>query len=184
MKFRPAGRSGGMVVELSPKETQELPLLSGERGEPLLVFRLKKILVPLDFSTCSSKALQYALPFARQFKAALILVHAVQLPVAAPEMIFADAPSVADARAELERLAKTIDFAPCHCNVRIGAPATEIIEAAVESGTDLIILSTHGRSGLAHMILGSTAERVVRQAPCPVLVVREKEQDFVTPKSV
>jgi nucleotide-binding universal stress UspA family protein len=63
--------------------------------------------------------------------------------------------------------------------VRDGVPWEEVVTAARESNTDLIILSTHGRTGLSHALLGSVAERVMRHAPCPVLVVRERERDFI-----
>jgi nucleotide-binding universal stress UspA family protein len=63
--------------------------------------------------------------------------------------------------------------------VRLGHPYQEITDAARELKVDLIVISTHGYTGLKHVLLGSTAERIVRHAPCPVLTVREKEQDFV-----
>jgi universal stress protein A len=67
--------------------------------------------------------------------------------------------------------------------LRIGRAPDEIVAVARETGADLIVISTHGRSGLAHVLLGSTAEKVARQAPCPVLIVREKERDFITGNS-
>src|SRR5712691_7067324 len=86
MKFKRTSKSGGLVVELGPKEAQ-LPVKPVERETaPLPVFKLKKILVPVDFSDCSNKALQYAIPFARQFDAELILLHVVQPYVPVPEM--------------------------------------------------------------------------------------------------
>lgn len=63
--------------------------------------------------------------------------------------------------------------------IRYGRPATEILEAS-KFGSDLIIISTHGHTGLKHVLLGSTAEEVVRHANCPVLVVREKQRDFIS----
>jgi universal stress protein A len=65
---------------------------------------------------------------------------------------------------------------------RLGTPYEEIVKVAKEMEVDLIIIATHGYTGLKHFLLGSTAERVVRLAPCPVLVVREEERDFVSQK--
>ena len=72
------------------------------------------------------------------------------------------------------------DQAPTATEVRFGQPVGEITEAALELEIDLIIIATHGRTGLKHMLLGSVAENVVRHAPCPVLVVREREHEFIT----
>jgi len=91
-----------------------------------------------------------------------------------------DAELVQAAKSELHTLRRTVDDeVPSEAVLRVGNPHVEIIEAAEELGIDLIILSTHGRTGLAHVFLGSTAERVVRHAGCPVLIVREHEHEFV-----
>jgi nucleotide-binding universal stress UspA family protein len=186
MKFKPKNKPGGVVVELGPKEAK-LP----ETALPAAVlpaFKLQRILVPVDFSDCSTKALQYAIPFARQFAAELILLHVVQPFVAIPEMPSVDAALVQSqmrgaGKRQLDTLRGTIDDEiPSNTLLRVGSPHVEIINAAKESGIDLIILSTHGRTGLAHVFLGSTAERVVRHAGCPVLVVREQEHEFVASK--
>lgn len=151
-----------------------------------LAFHLKKILVPVDFSKCSRKALQYAIPFARQFQAELTLLHVI------PPVVVLQTPDVGTAQgfiqesteaaqqglAELGRsigdgiLTKTL--------IRNGSPHVEIIDAARELEMDLIILSTHGHTGLSHVLLGATAEKVVRRAGCPVLIVREHEHEFIT----
>ena len=180
MKFKPADKSGGVVVELGPKESQ-LPVVSPEQAPaPLPAFKLKKILVPVDFSDCSRKALRYAIPFARQFDARLILLHVVQPYPRAPQMSTVDAELIQPATDELQTLRRTVEKeVRSETVLRVGNPHVEIIEAAEELGIDLIILSTHGRTGLAHVFLGSTAERVVRHAGCPVLIVREHEHEFV-----
>src|ERR1041384_5100147 len=86
MKFKRTNKSGGVLVELGLKEAQ-LPVKSTDRdAAPLPIFKLKKILVPVDFSDCSNKALQYAIPFAKQFDAELILLHIIQPYVPVPEM--------------------------------------------------------------------------------------------------
>jgi nucleotide-binding universal stress UspA family protein len=173
MKIKPTSKSGGVLVELGPLE-QQIP------EQPAPVFRLKKILVPVDFSDCSKKALQYAIPFARQFGAELVLVHIVQPYPAVPEMAPVDVETIQDGKAEIESLRRGIaKDVPTSGSVRTGAPPTEIARAARELDIDLIIISTHGHTGLTHALLGSTAEKVARYAPCPVLIVRESEREFV-----
>ena len=147
---------------------------------------LKRILVPVDFSPLSKKALQYALRFVEEFNAEMKLVHVVE-PVVPPAfdgwMIAPPVSSTyADGAKKLRRLAssvQTADINPLQSTVRTGLPAHEIVEAAKELDVDLIIIATHGYTGWKHFAIGSTAERVVRAAPCPVLVVREKEHEFV-----
>lgn len=149
---------------------------------------LKKILVPLDFSTCAKKALQYAIPFAKQFEAAIVFLHVipVHFNYAEGEIEFEpDAASGAELQAQVGRkLAALIhdlvpDEIPVDAEVRYGIEAAEIVNEAKKSEVDLIILSTHGRTGRAHSLVGSVAEDVVRLAPCPVLVVRERQHEFV-----
>ena len=186
MKFKPTGKSGGVVVELGPKETQLPTAASLSTPVPLPAFKLKKILVPVDFSDCAKKALQYAIPFARQFDAELTLLHVVQPYLPVPEMTTVDVDLIqremcAAGEKELAALRQTIaSEVSSKTALQVGSPHLEIIAAAKDLGIDLIILSTHGRIGLAHVFLGSTAERVVRHAACPVLVVREHEHEFVT----
>ena len=181
MKFKPTNKIGGVIVELGPQETQLPEEFSAPTSAPPTPFKLKKIFVPVDFSECSKKALQYALPLARQFDAELTLLHVVQPYPAVPEMYPVNVESGRDAEKDLKALRRmTCDAIPSQTLLRVGAPHLEIIQAAKEIGADLIVLSTHGHTGLAHVFLGSTAERVVRHAACPVLVVREREHDFVT----
>ncbi|MBI3849938.1 MAG: universal stress protein [Verrucomicrobia bacterium] len=189
MKFKPTTKSGGVLVELGPKEAQ-LPVTSAEKETAALpVFKLKKILVPVDFSDCSNKALHYAIPFARQFDAELILLHVVQPYVPVPEMPTIDIGLLqSQMRGSGEKELKTLQRkvageVSSEIAVRVGTPYMEIIKAVKELDVDLVILATHGRTGLAHVFLGSTAERVVRHAGCPVLVVRERERDFVATQS-
>ncbi|HTD67470.1 MAG TPA: universal stress protein [Candidatus Limnocylindria bacterium] len=150
---------------------------------PLAEIRLKRILVPVDFSVTSRKALQYAVSFAKQFSAEIILLHVVQPPVYFEGVVIAAYDDTTIREASAKRLSEwrneTASGATVKANVRTGAPYHEIVLTAEETNTDLIIVGTHGRGGLARMLIGSTAERVVRHAPCPVLVVREREHDFV-----
>lgn len=149
-------------------------------------FKLAKILVPVDFSECSKKALAYAVSFARRFKAELVLLHVVEPYAPYPEMTAWDAASLETAsrefgEEELQFLRQSIQT-EIHCStvLKTGNAHREIVDAAKENGVDLI--STHGYTGLSRALLGSTTEQVVRRAGCPVLVVRENEHDFLTTK--
>jgi nucleotide-binding universal stress UspA family protein len=148
-------------------------------------FALKRILVPMDFSDCSRKALSYAAAFAQQFQARLTLLHILEPYVPVPELSIVAPESIEGqmretAERELRAVQQALGEEICAKTVmRTGTPFVEITEAARELGSDLIIISTHGHTGLAHVLLGSTAEKVVRHAPCPVLVVREREHEFV-----
>jgi nucleotide-binding universal stress UspA family protein len=177
MKVKPSDQSGGVAIELSPKESQ-IPL-------PASLFKLKKILAPVDFSECSAKALEYAEAMAKQFDAELILVHVTQQYMPVTELAIVEMTTMLDeARAaEKKNLADLEASIDAHVDsrsiTRSGQPYHEIITAAEELDVDLIVISTHGRTGLAHTFMGSTTERVVRHAKCPVLVVREREHDFL-----
>jgi len=150
------------------------------------VLKLQLVLVPTDFSEPSKKALQYAVAFARQFDAKIALIHVRPMPYYADELHFVPNGLVRDESAEKplrERLASLAATLPdevlAKTLLHIGTPFHEISESAKEIDADLIIISTHGRTGFKHVFLGSTAECVVRHAPCPVLVVREREHEFV-----
>ncbi len=145
--------------------------------------RLKNVLVPLDFTPHSFKSLEYAVTFAAQFGAKLTLVHVLEPQVYTPELIAAiplDPERWAAAEQELEeiRAARIPQGVPVQIDIRTNFALDGILDAARELAADLIITTTHGYTGLKHLLLGSTAENIVRRAPCPVLVVREKERDF------
>ena len=150
--------------------------------------RLKRILVPVDFSPPSRKALPYALSFAAQFGAEIILLHVVEPAIYPTEMGYVPAEietmyhsmhlTTSEKLADLAREQVPASI-PSQTMVRVGAPFQEITLAAQELKVDLIVIATHGYTGLKHVFMGSTAERVVRHAPCPVLTVREGEHDFV-----
>jgi nucleotide-binding universal stress UspA family protein len=150
-------------------------------------FTLKKILVPIDFSECSKKALQYAVPFARQFGASITVLYVAEpIPFAGSEYYDVNVGQVEKQMREggekmLAELVKTElgSAVQTEIVVRLGRAWAEIVAAAESRDIDLIILSTHGHTGLKHVFLGSTAEQVVRRAPCPVLTVREQEHEFV-----
>lgn len=180
MKFKPAERAGGLLVELGPREEQLPPVSAEEKAASLPAFKLKKILVPVDFSSCSKKALAYAIPLARQFAAAVTLLYVVRIYALAPEMGPVDTEDAEEAKRELETWRESnCEGVESNSMLRRGEPHAQIIDVAKALGMDLIVISTHGRSGLARVLMGSTAERVVRHAGCPVLVVREHEHEFV-----
>jgi universal stress protein A len=176
MKVKPAKDSGNVVVELGSHDDQLLA------KSP---FKIKKILVPIDFSDCSKKALQYAVPFARQFSASITLIHVVQVnrftgtDFGAVDLPLLEAGAVKSAEEQLASMARTDVPVPAATVVRSGHPVQEIVDAAGSLEADVIIISTHGRTGLKHVFLGSVAENIVRYAPCPVLVVREHEHEFI-----
>jgi len=150
--------------------------------------QLKQILVPIDFSDASQQALRYARRFAQFFGAEITLLNVVQKTPVAP---FPEVPPYLDyveeyfenAEKSLQALAtaeqKATEPVELRTVIRTGLAAHEIVEAAKELDSDLIVIATHGYTGWKHFCIGSTAERVVRTAPCPVFVVREKEHEFV-----
>jgi len=151
---------------------------------PRRAIQLKNILVPLDFSELSLKSLQYAIPFARHFGAKITLLHVVQAPAYSVDFSYYPPlrpEQIATIEEQLERIRnqKIPAELPVHIIVRENLVFEGILELAREICADLIIATTHGRTGLTHLVMGSTAENIVRRAPCPVLVVRETEHDFV-----
>ena len=152
---------------------------------------LRRILVPTDFSKFSGNALKYGAAFAEKFGSELHLLHIVQdLALFIPEAVLiapATTPPVeqfkAAARAALDRVIQEMNLPGVKIvsDVVEGVPFAEIVRAAREKDVDLIVMGTHGHTGLVHMLLGSVAEKVVRKAPCPVLTVRDPEHEFVHP---
>lgn len=147
--------------------------------------KLRRILVPLDFSGLSRQALWFAVPLARKHHAKISLVHVVQAPVVLTSFpgdgsFIPVGSSIEDlkrpARAHLNKLADRLLPAGLRDRtiVREGNAAFEVVSAARALKADLIVLSTNGRSGLPRVMLGSTAERIVRHAHCPVLTVRRQ----------
>ena len=152
------------------------------------ILHLKKILVPIDFSDPSKKAFQYASRLAEQFDSEIVLLHVMDLlpPIAAMRLTYDARRSSTDqlsaAKKKLRALSSRIRsrrFSAVNSIIRTGHAPNEISKAAKDLDVDLIVIATHGFTGWKHFAIGSTAERVVRSAPCPVLVVREKEHEFV-----
>lgn len=177
MKFRSTLHKVEVAAGPSSGQTAVRPLAAGANAP---AFRLKKILVPVEFSDCSKKALGCAVALARQFEAQLVLLHVVEPYPPVPQMDRVDVESIHEATGKLETLRSTLaEVVASKAVLRTGDPHTEIINLANELGIDLIILSTHGRSRLAHLLLGNTAEKVTRRATCPILIVPEHEHHVV-----
>ena len=142
---------------------------------------VQRILVPVDLSTCAQKAASYAAGFGAQLGAELLLLHVIEAQTVVPNALnvaTADWPQVEEKAllAAEEKLGAFADSLPligidAESAVEIGIPA-EVLAAETRTGDiDLVITSTHGHTGLQHVLLGSTAEKIVRTAACPVLVV-------------
>ena len=150
---------------------------------------LHHVLVPTDFSETSAIALRYGKALAGAFDASLHILHVVQEPFAQPWAVEAYGFSLATLQEEWlreaqARMAKTLSDAEqtklkAKLTTVLGHPVVEILKYAADHAVDLIVLGTHGRGPLGHMVMGSVAERVVRKAPCPVLTVRHPEREFV-----
>jgi len=138
------------------------------------------MLVPTDFSECAELALEEAIALARRLGARMLLLHAYELPALLPGAEGSIALGELDrsiresARAALQERAERVRSAGLEVEVRVeaGSPVELIARTAEENRIDLVVIGTHGRTGLAHVLLGSVAERTVRTAPCPVLTVR------------
>ncbi len=170
---------GAPCPVLVVRENEHLSAKERERrGRTPLQFQ--KILVPVDFSECSRLGLNCALGFAREFRSSLILFHSVVVHSYAlsDEYTALEAPNILSqqqdyADEEMARLRREIgkEFGKIETKVAVGSPVEQIDQCVRAEGIDLIITSTHGRSGVKRVFIGSTAEQIVRHAPCPVLVV-------------
>lgn len=163
------------VVRLASCPVLTVREMKGEGG----VRSIEKILVPTDFSKHAELAVDYAKALAEPLGARLVLVHAVE-EVIYPEfympVVAEDSAEQLQARAE-EHLQKTIariesPGVEASIEVRRGRPALEIAEFAETEDADLIVMASHGLTGLRHFLLGSVTEQVIRRAPCPVLTVK------------
>jgi nucleotide-binding universal stress UspA family protein len=141
----------------------------------------EKILTAIDFSASSDFAFEYALTLAKQFQAELTVMHVINEPVDlrgfyVPHISFEQLEKEIEEGAEkmMEKFCATKmgDFTRYTTLVVAGIPYEEVLRKAQETGASLIVLGTHGRTGIDHLIFGSTAERVVRSASCPVLTIR------------
>lgn len=147
---------------------------------------VRRILCPVDFSDPSHAALRYAVDLCGRFGAELTLLHVMQPPgFTLPEgMVVAGADVFADLQRDVEKAlatwreeAERLGATGVRSDTATGATHPEIARYADDRGYDLIVIGTHGRTGIAHALLGSTAEKVVRYAHCPVLTVRAAPED-------
>lgn len=140
-----------------------------------IMLQIQTILVPTDFSAGSDYALKVARSLAQDHGARLVLIA---VPPPPPPMTDEYLPSteypgmIATTKRELEALGAKITDRPVVTHVIAGAPGPSIIEAAKEYQADLIVMGTHGRTGLARLLMGSVAEHVLRHAECPVLTIK------------
>jgi nucleotide-binding universal stress UspA family protein len=141
----------------------------------------EKILLATDFSDYSEVACEYALSLAKTYNSSLLVLHVINEPVDlrgfyVPHISFEELEKeiVAGAAQMVEAFCRDNlkDFESVETEVVTGVPYEEIIRTATEKESSLIVIGTHGRTGLDHLIFGSTAERVVRSAPCPVMTIR------------
>jgi nucleotide-binding universal stress UspA family protein len=154
--------------------------------------QIRSILLPTDFSECGNYALSYAAPLARMFGASMICVHVIEPMVPTlgysgmtePLPIADIADQLEDsAERELPKIAECEECAGLEIEELIvhGEAASEIVRVAKDRKVDLIVVSSHGRTGLGRILFGSTAEAVVRHAPCPVLVVKPPQEETQKP---
>ena len=155
-----------------------------------MAIQIKRILLPTDFSTYSATATKYACELATKFDAELHLLHTLETHLSSTPSfgLGLDLPKyITESKAAAEKALTSVLDPQWSAGRKIvhavseGSPKVEIISYARKHDIDLIVLATHGRSGLAHMIIGSVAESVVRTAPCPVLTVRPEGHQFVMP---
>lgn len=152
--------------------------------------QIKTILFPTDFSQGARAAMDHAVSFARQYNSKLILLYVIQ-DISIAEWYIPSSLSVADLVEDMQKSAwKEMDKWAAEVSGQVkevekmvvrGVPFVEIIKTAKEKNADLIVIGTHGRTGIDHMLFGSTAEKVVRKAPCPVLTARIAGKEFKMP---
>jgi len=150
---------------------------------------IRRILFATDFSDNSKYALTFALSFAQKYDAMLYILHVIQQP-SYPLGMYAEisfdamdkfSQSISDAVEKEMQILKDKDlkgYGKYECMIVHGTPFLEILRMAKEKNAELIVVGTHGRTGLDHVLFGSTAEKVVRRAPCPVLSVRLPGKEF------
>ena len=151
------------------------------------MINIKNILCPVDHSDCSKEALKYAVSFAIKDNSKLYLLHVIDIRTF-DESINAMTPQIPDDETLKQLKTKLLDCIPeeirddmvVEALVVLGIPFVEIISIAKKNDIDMIVLGSHGRTGITHMMMGSVSEKVVRKAPCPVLTVRRSDQKFTT----
>ncbi|MCF6150606.1 MAG: universal stress protein [Candidatus Kuenenia sp.] len=153
--------------------------------------KIETILFPTDFSPCAEHALKYAITFATEHKAKLYILHVIpdaySPSVSGPDGNPVPPPSFEKIEAEAKKrisqlISEHIGNGLVVEDVIVqGIPEVEIVKCARKYNIDLITMATHGRKGISHLLIGSTAEKVVQMAPCPVLTIKHPEHEFVLP---
>jgi len=165
----PAPSSGNTKEKVNPNQTAIEQL------------RPRRILIPIDFSDSSKHALNYAISVAATFGSELILVYVVEPAVYPADLGFGQVtlPNIEQelagrAKSELGELVKSRVGSAITCKTIVctGRPFYEILQTARKEKVDLIVIATHGHTGVEHLFFGSTTEKVAKKAPCPVLIVR------------
>jgi nucleotide-binding universal stress UspA family protein len=151
---------------------------------------LRRILVPTDFSETSAAAVKYAVALADAFGAELHLLHVMERPIElqmAAEIALVSGPEIeAEVRTRAETALHEVltrderEKYRAVDAIEAGSPFAAIVQYARTANVDLIVMGTHGRGAVAHLLIGSVAENVVRKAPCPVLTIPTRGHDFVT----
>jgi nucleotide-binding universal stress UspA family protein len=153
-------------------------------------YMIKKILIPTDFSASAMHALKYAIDLNKSFNARLYLLHVLQditdfsefnlSPTILPQLY---AEFEQNATNKLEEIVNTLVPKDTACDTYIihGVPFYEIIQFSKDEGIDLIVIGSHGRTGIKHVLFGSTAEKVIKKSICPVLTIRHPESAFEMP---
>lgn len=168
------------VKKKSPKKRTKTTRKKASKARRKVAVTCRNIVVPVDFSEESMSAVEAALPFARKFKGKIHLVHIVEPVVYPPEagLIPVDQTDLIKAsKRQLERVGRKAvpDSLRGRMVVDLGHPPRKVTQVAKRLKGDLIVLSTHGYTGIQHVLMGSNAERIVRYASCPVLVVRQPD---------
>lgn len=176
------GSTCDKVVRLSPIPVLAIKHPEHEFVKPEGPVVLKRIMVPCDFSHFSHEIVPFAAKMAREFGATLVLTHVVDsrldYPEFMPGMDQRNTPYLHASAAEmLEKLANEYDDLTTEVEVFTGIPDKELTEAVKNLQIDLVVMATHGHTGVTHALLGSTAEKVVRRAPCPVMTVRPADSE-------
>jgi nucleotide-binding universal stress UspA family protein len=146
---------------------------------------VRKIHFPTDFSTMGQTALERATSLARDRGAKLVIMHVEEPPMAygGGELYYGiEEPDREELRRMLGEVVPTDPAVPCEHRLMIGSPATAIVEMAEREKVELIVMPTHGRTGVTRLLMGSVAEEVVRKAKCPVLTVKQAQPAKVPTK--
>ena len=187
LKHLALGSTAERVVRHAPCPVLVVHPPTGSARRPPSAF--KKVLVPIDFSVCAAQGLAYAKALAMQFGSSLILLHSVDLSYysTSPEYVLYDLPPLVEAaersaREQMLELISATDWEDLEVKHTLenGHAGEQVCRCARDLDADLIVTSTHGRTGLKRILLGSTAEYIIRHASCPVLVVPSHQRPSVT----